>query len=1770
MIRFQDSLTIENESNPPRHEGGGTPVIGPAPSDPSGFRRRRQPSHGARPRQAVHGAAILPRLEKSRITQPQVGARAREVVGPLVLLLLLGLSVDTSWATRGVVNYPKTLTYSSEINRLTPQERDSIAWHDVVVLMGRPEHYRLLRTLRQQQAGNREIRFLYQVMPQIIPYWDGQPAAWVADTLWSPYRKMMYYARMNDWYLRDTAGARIDVGTDVMLNWTPHCPPGVYGDSKGMRVAEWYARTLAQMAVQGRGWGVPWRWDEVANGTPNGYIFEVYLDCWGSLRPMPNADPDRDGVAEGVTRNCTNGGYQEPLTLLIAQESAIFWSTIDELFPPDFVICLQSNNQYDGPPTRYRANGMKFENWLRPGYGRLRTWLDYFYGGLRPGGDGWDVGYAWTESNLVGGGPSVPERMRGWDLSFIETWQDGAPSEYERHKRFGLGTVLLGEGYFCHTRDQVKPQWEPEFDWDFGTPLEPFWRKNATPSDTVYVRRFDLGMVEVNPNATARLGIPPNDARFTFWMPVQDLTAEAAGSDSIALRWTIPDGEVNEADSYELRVASSTIDLDTWATATVCDGSPFTGPPGSVLHKTLGGLEPEHTYHFALRGTTRGYEEPVLSNAAEATTDVGHGGDETAPAQIEDIAAAQSGDSWIQLRWTAPGDDGDAGTARVYRFRYLPGERIEDEGDWARATIGTGLPLPHEAGTIEFYTLRGLTPSRSYGVAVRAEDDAGLLGPLSPAVLVETISAQPDTIPPAAISDLVGARGGAGEIRLDWTAPGDDTWNGRASSYEIRYLLDAVIASESDWSHSTSATNPPRPETGGSRQEWTLGGLAPGARYGIAVRARDEAGLLGGLSSALLAQSGANDDTTTVDEDLTPPAPVRSLTGVPVDHDTAELTWIAPGDDGNVGQADHYELRVLAGGRIDSEADWTRASTPAGVSLPVPLPAGSPQAVTVEGLAPETWYGALVRAVDAHGNRAAVSAGAFFVQPAAPPPPDAEPPERVTDLGIASADPSSVTLRWTAPSDAGRSSAASAYAMRRAEATVDDGAVWGEGLAIPDLPKPAAPGTQQSFRVGGLAPGRSYAFVLRSRDEAGNWSEDSNVLRAGTAVPPPPPRPPSAIEDLLAAAVDTQAVRLEWTAPGDDGAQGRAARYIARVRTGGAIESEQDWESARPVDDPGLPVPSVAGAREVWDFSGLAHRTTYGVSVRAVDDSGMVGGLSNPVAFTTDAPPPPPAPDPVVDLTSPEQGEDWIALTWTSPRCGEGAAPSASYTLAMRAGAVPIQDEPGWNASTRVETGLPPPSVPGATDSVRLASLESDAEYTVTLRARNREGVLGPLGNFLVVRTRRAADGIDTTEVEDTRPAPIEDLAAVAVADRSVRLAWTAVGEDSLSGRAASYDLRVLRGRPILDPQDWEVAARVDGLPPPAVAGARESFMLDGLAPATPYGVSLRARDASGKESALGNGLLVVTADSAGTAGDPAPPLPVGDLRAAAVAFDNVLAAWTVPAPVTGREWAIRFLVQVSTVPPSEETWGGGRTDSLTTGTRAPADTISLRIGGLSSGTRHYIAVRGRGASGRLASLSNVVAFTTPALDLSPPQPPASLRIAGRGSDGTVHLTWAASSDIDVAEYRVYGSHGAGSDWVLLTPDAVSAAAPDAEVPDGYALYAVSAIDVSGNEGPLSKPVVALESDVVLDGPFPHPVEDSCRFLLRVGSASAGERTVLRIIDVLGHEEAVLYEGTPGPGIREVRWNRTDSDGGRSAPGFYTVRLDIGTRRIERRIFLEP
>ena len=100
---------------------------------------------------------------------------------------------------------------------------------------------------------------------------------------------------------------------------------------------------------------------------------------------------------------------------------------------------------------------------------------------------------------------------------------------------------------------------------------------------------------------------------------------------------------------------------------------------------------------------------------------VAEGGDVTPPAAVGDLNAATPAGDAVRLTWTAPGDDGTAGTAAAYDLRYSTSPITETS--FASATVAPA-PGPSAAGTSQSFDLFGLAPNTAFHFALKSRDEA--------------------------------------------------------------------------------------------------------------------------------------------------------------------------------------------------------------------------------------------------------------------------------------------------------------------------------------------------------------------------------------------------------------------------------------------------------------------------------------------------------------------------------------------------------------------------------------------------------------------------------------------------------------------------------------------------------------------------------------------------------------------------------------------------------------------------------------------------------------------------------------------------------------------------------------------------------------------------------------------------------------------------------------------------------------------------------------
>jgi hypothetical protein len=216
----------------------------------------------------------------------------------------------------------------------------------------------------------------------------------------------------------------------------------------------------------------------------------------------------------------------------------------------------------------------------------------------------------------------------------------------------------------------------------------------------------------------------------------------------------------------------------------------------------------------------------------------------------------------VSLTWTAPGDDSLSGTAAQYDLRYSTAAITA--ANFTGATRFMGTPAPAPSGTKQAVIVTGLQPNTTYYFAIKTADEVPNWSGISN-VISRTTLAAPDTTRPAQVTTLTVIGSTETTASLRWTAVGDDSLTGTATSYDIRY--SAVPITAANWASATQVPGEPVPAASGTVTNFTVNGLTRQTSYYFAMKVIDDAGNQSALSNVV--------NVTTPDQ--TPPAAVRDL-----------------------------------------------------------------------------------------------------------------------------------------------------------------------------------------------------------------------------------------------------------------------------------------------------------------------------------------------------------------------------------------------------------------------------------------------------------------------------------------------------------------------------------------------------------------------------------------------------------------------------------------------------------------------------------------------------------------------------------------------------------------------------------------------------------------------------------------------------------------------------------------------------------------------------
>ncbi len=251
------------------------------------------------------------------------------------------------------------------------------------------------------------------------------------------------------------------------------------------------------------------------------------------------------------------------------------------------------------------------------------------------------------------------------------------------------------------------------------------------------------------------------------------------------------------------------------------------------------------------------------------------------------------------------------------------------------------------------------------------------------------------------------------------------------------------------------------------------------------------------------------------------------------------------------------------------------------------------------------------------------------------------------------------------------------------------------------------------------------------------------------------------------------------------------------------------------------------------------------------------------------------------DTTPPAQATDLrveaftettAVLVWTAPGDDGDRGRAAQYDLRVSL-APPPSD---WLSAAPADADLPSPSRPGEPDSVVVRGLTFGATHTFALRTADDSDNWSVFSNAVEVETADSAPPARVTDLSTSLPAP-----------HAVTLVFTAPGDDSLSGTAAAYEVRISPS-PITE-ATWESAQPVTVSGTPLLGGSQEHVRVTGLTPETTVHLALRARDNVSRYSGMSNDVEVALP------ADTVPPGTVTDLEVVETGTRTATLRWTAP-----------------------------------------------------------------------------------------------------------------------------------------------------------------------------------------------------------------------------------------------------------------------------------
>jgi phosphodiesterase/alkaline phosphatase D-like protein len=225
-------------------------------------------------------------------------------------------------------------------------------------------------------------------------------------------------------------------------------------------------------------------------------------------------------------------------------------------------------------------------------------------------------------------------------------------------------------------------------------------------------------------------------------------------------------------------------------------------------------------------------------------------------------------------------------------------------------------------------------------------------------------------------------------------------------------------------------------------------------------------------------------------------------------------------------------------------------------------------------------------------------------------------------------------------------------------------------------------------------------------------------------------------------------------------------------------------------------------------------------------------------------------------LIASDSSSNSITLHWTAPGDDGGSGTASQYDV--RYSLSNITDANFATATQAINE--PAPGAGGTAETFTVSGLLPGTIYYFAIKTADEVPNWSALSNI----------AIETTSQESIAPSNVVNLATSNATGTSIRLTWTAPGDDSTSGTASQYDIRYSTS-PITG-ANWAAATQVTGEPTPLIAGTQQTYTVTGLQSGRTYYFAMKTADEVPNWSGLSN-------VPSGSTLDTVPPAAITDLH---------------------------------------------------------------------------------------------------------------------------------------------------------------------------------------------------------------------------------------------------------------------------------------------------